>query len=81
MCGWLGGLGLNDKPAEAGKLLTIEDVGEILNGESESSNPDTRDHRNMNNPTSFLSKTTDFNSKTETVIFHPLRVLTRSQFR
>jgi hypothetical protein len=81
MCGWLGGLGLKDKPAEAGKLLTIEEVGEILNGESESSNPDTRDHGKMNNPTSFLSKTTDFNSKTETLIFYPLRVLTRSQFR
>jgi len=57
MCGWLGGLGLKDKPAETGKLLTIEEVGEILNGESESSNPDTRDHGKMNNPTSFLSKT------------------------
>jgi hypothetical protein len=34
MCGWMGGLGMRDKPAKAGKLLTIEEVGEILNGES-----------------------------------------------
>lgn len=34
MCGWLGGLGTKDTPAEAGKLFTMEEVGEILNGES-----------------------------------------------
>lgn len=33
MCGWLGGMSIKDKPAEAGKLFTIEDVGEILSGE------------------------------------------------
>jgi hypothetical protein len=33
MCGWLGGLGTVDKPALAGKLLTIEEVGEILGGQ------------------------------------------------
>lgn len=32
MCGWLGGMAMKDKPAEAGRLLTIEEVGEILNG-------------------------------------------------
>ncbi|TVY19024.1 Translin-1 [Lachnellula arida] len=31
LCGWLGGMAHNDKAAEAGRLLTIEDVGEILN--------------------------------------------------
>jgi hypothetical protein len=31
-CGWLGGMGGASKPAEPGKLLTIEEVGEILNG-------------------------------------------------
>ncbi|PMD23901.1 Translin [Hyaloscypha hepaticicola] len=30
-CGWLGGMGTVSKPAESGKLLTIEEVGEILN--------------------------------------------------
>jgi hypothetical protein len=34
MCGWLGGLGMENKPAEAGKLLTIEEVGGILKSES-----------------------------------------------
>jgi hypothetical protein len=33
-CGWLGGMGTVSKPAESGKLLTIEEVGEILNGMS-----------------------------------------------
>ena len=32
LCGWLGGMG---KGPEPGKLLTIEEVGEILNGDSE----------------------------------------------
>lgn len=36
MCGWLGGLSMKDKPAQAGKLLTIEEVGEILNGKFQS---------------------------------------------
>ncbi|POS86054.1 Translin, partial [Erysiphe pulchra] len=30
-CGWLGGLGMNGKPASQGKLLSIEECGEILN--------------------------------------------------
>jgi hypothetical protein len=30
--GYLGGVGVDGKAPEAGKLLTIEDVGEILNG-------------------------------------------------
>jgi hypothetical protein len=32
LCGWLGGMGTSSKAAEQGKLLTIEEVGEILNG-------------------------------------------------
>lgn len=40
MCGWLGGMGTKDKPAEAGKLLTIEEVGEILTGK-----PGSRYHK------------------------------------
>jgi hypothetical protein len=32
LCGWLGGMGLNGKAPEVGRLLTIEEVGEILNG-------------------------------------------------
>ncbi|RDL39205.1 Uncharacterized protein BP5553_03545 [Venustampulla echinocandica] len=31
LCGWLGGLPMKDKAAEPGRLLTIEEVGEILN--------------------------------------------------
>ncbi|TVY48372.1 Translin [Lachnellula occidentalis] len=31
LCGWLGGMAYNGKAAEAGRLLTIEDVGDILN--------------------------------------------------
>ncbi|KAH6683027.1 Translin [Halenospora varia] len=31
LCGWLGGMAMPNKPAEPGKLLTIEEVGEILN--------------------------------------------------
>jgi len=31
LCGWLGGMAHSDKAAEAGRLLTIEEVGEILN--------------------------------------------------
>jgi hypothetical protein len=30
-CGWLGGMG-SSITAEAGKLLTIEEVGKVLNG-------------------------------------------------
>ncbi|KAN0112730.1 Translin [Hyaloscypha variabilis] len=30
-CGWLGGMGTVNKSADPGKLLTIEEVGEILN--------------------------------------------------
>jgi len=29
-CGWLGGMGTNSSPVEAGKLLTIEEVGMVL---------------------------------------------------
>ncbi|TVY26653.1 Translin-1 [Lachnellula hyalina] len=32
LCGWLGGMAHNGKAAEAGRLLTIEDVGAILDG-------------------------------------------------
>lgn len=32
LCGWLGGMAMTGKPAEAGKLLTIEEVGEVMNG-------------------------------------------------
>ena len=32
LCGWLGGMAVNGKTAEQGKLLTIEEVGAILNG-------------------------------------------------
>ncbi|CAG8958097.1 hypothetical protein HYFRA_00000442 [Hymenoscyphus fraxineus] len=31
LCGWLGGMAINGSPAEQGKLLTIEEVGQILN--------------------------------------------------
>ncbi|RDW62831.1 hypothetical protein BP5796_11133 [Coleophoma crateriformis] len=31
LCGWLGGMAMTGKPAEAGKLLTIEEVGEVMN--------------------------------------------------
>jgi len=31
LCGWLGGMAMNGKPAQQGRLLAIEDVGEILN--------------------------------------------------
>lgn len=34
LCGWLGGMPMNGKPAESGKLFTIEEVGEILGGKS-----------------------------------------------
>jgi len=30
LCGWLGGMALPSKPSQQGKLLTIEEVGEIL---------------------------------------------------
>jgi len=36
-CGWLGGMGLAGITAEPGKLLTIEEVGKILNGKLDSS--------------------------------------------
>ncbi|KAH7358068.1 translin [Plectosphaerella cucumerina] len=29
-CGWLGGLGTDSKPGELGRLVTIEEVGELL---------------------------------------------------
>jgi len=32
LCGYLGGMGIPTSPAAAGKLLTIEEVGSILNG-------------------------------------------------
>ncbi|KFY64418.1 hypothetical protein V497_01704 [Pseudogymnoascus sp. VKM F-4516 (FW-969)] len=31
LCGWLGGMATKSKPAEAGRLLTIEEVGDVLN--------------------------------------------------
>jgi hypothetical protein len=34
ICGWLGGMALEGKPAEVGRLLTIEEVGQVLNGKS-----------------------------------------------
>ena len=36
-CGWLGGMGSSINKAEPGKLLTIEEVGIILNGRSHQS--------------------------------------------
>ena len=60
MCGWLGGLGMKDEPAKAGKLLTIEEVGEILNSESESSSLYTKEHEKMDNSTSFHLKRHQF---------------------
>lgn len=33
-CGWLGGLGSEEKPAELGRLLTLEEVGDIFHGKS-----------------------------------------------
>lgn len=33
LCGWLGGMATKSKPAEAGRLLTIDEVGDVLNGE------------------------------------------------
>ena len=34
LCGWLGGMATASKPAEVGRLFTIEEVGEILNSDS-----------------------------------------------
>ncbi|KEY72086.1 hypothetical protein S7711_00102 [Stachybotrys chartarum IBT 7711] len=31
-CGWLGGFGTDSQPAELGRLLTLQDVGEIFKG-------------------------------------------------
>jgi hypothetical protein len=80
MCGWLGGLGIKNKPAETGKLLTIEDVGEILNGESDSSSLQ-REHGTMNNPQASTSKGASFPRKTRSAIIYAFRPLTSSQFR
>lgn len=33
-CGWLGGLATDGKPSELGRLITIEEVGDILKGTS-----------------------------------------------
>lgn len=33
LCGWLGGMATKSKPAEVGRLLTIDEVGDVLNGE------------------------------------------------
>ena len=33
-CGWLGGMNVAGKAPEVGRLLTIEEVGEILGGMS-----------------------------------------------
>lgn len=33
LCGWLGGMATKTKAAEAGRLLTIDEVGDVLNGE------------------------------------------------
>lgn len=32
LCGWLGGMATESKPAEAGRLLTIDEVGDVLGG-------------------------------------------------
>ena len=32
LCGWLGGMNVTGKTPEVGKLLTIEEVGQILGG-------------------------------------------------
>lgn len=33
LCGFLGGMETKSKPAEVGRLLTIDEVGDVLNGE------------------------------------------------
>lgn len=33
MCGWLGGVATKESPGEVGRLLTIDEVGGVLNGE------------------------------------------------
>ena len=33
LCAWLGGMGSETKPGEVGRLLTLEDIGEIYHGE------------------------------------------------
>jgi len=32
LCAWLGGMGSETKPGEVGRLLTLEDIGEIYHG-------------------------------------------------
>lgn len=46
---------MKDEPAVAGKLLTIEEVGDILDGESDSSCSNMRDDRKIVNPHKLLS--------------------------
>lgn len=38
-CGWLGGMNVAGKAPEVGRLLTIEEVGEILGGMFSSPGP------------------------------------------
>jgi hypothetical protein len=75
MCGWLGGLSMKDEPAVAGKLLTIEEVGEILDGESETT------ERWSTPQASIFRITSQPPSKTETSILYALITLIMSQFR
>jgi hypothetical protein len=63
MCGWLGGLRMKDKPAEAGKLFTIEEVGETLNGKSKTSSVYTREHGKIDNSASFHLKSTSLSAR------------------
>jgi hypothetical protein len=49
---------MKDKQAEPGQLLTIEEVGEILNGESKTSSLYTREHGKIDNSTCFHLKPT-----------------------
>jgi hypothetical protein len=32
LCTWLGGMGSDTKPGQVGRLLTLEEVGEVFNG-------------------------------------------------
>ena len=32
LCAWLGGMSTDSKPGEVGRLLTLEDIGELFGG-------------------------------------------------
>ena len=35
ICAWLGGMGSDSKPGEVGRLLTLEEVGEVFGGKTD----------------------------------------------